>query len=71
MSSIVMTDPAQKTRDVHQMFVQCWASVVEGGPTLIQHLVNVSCLLGGISGGPDPTFQICIVQIAYTLIFAN
>ena len=25
---------------------QCWASVVDGGPTLDQHWVDVSCLLG-------------------------
>ena len=36
----------QQTRDVHQMLVQCWASVADGGPTLHQHWVNVSCLLG-------------------------
>ena len=25
------------------MLCQCWASVVDGGPTLTQHWVNVSC----------------------------
>ena len=25
---------------------QCWASDVDGGPTLIKHWDNVSCLLG-------------------------
>ena len=29
------------------MLVQRWASVAEDGPTLKQHLVNVSCLLAG------------------------
>ena len=28
------------------MLFQCWASVEDGGPTLKQHRVNVSCLLG-------------------------
>ena len=28
------------------MLDQCWASVVDGGPTLVQHWVDVSCLLG-------------------------
>ena len=27
---------------------QCWANVVDGGPTLVKHWVDVSCLLGGI-----------------------
>ena len=27
------------------MLAQCWASVVDGGPTLNQHPVSVSCLL--------------------------
>ena len=30
------------------MLVQCWASVVDGGPTLDQHRVDVSPLLGSI-----------------------
>ena len=29
------------------MLYRCWASVVDGGPTLVQHRVDVSCLLGG------------------------
>ena len=28
------------------MFDQCWANVVDGGPTLVEHWVDVSCLLG-------------------------
>ena len=39
----------QQTPDIEQMLVQCWADVVDGGPTLNQHWFNVSCLLG-----PDP-----------------
>ena len=30
------------------MLVLCWASVVDGGPTLNQHCVNDSCLLGSL-----------------------
>ena len=28
------------------MLCQCWATVGDGGPTLKQHWVNASCLLG-------------------------
>ena len=28
------------------MFVHCWANVVDGGPTLVKHWVDVSCFLG-------------------------
>ena len=38
----------QKTRGVDQVLVQCWASVVDGGPALAQHLINSSCLLHGV-----------------------
>ena len=36
----------KKTRDIEPMLSQCWADVVESGPTLNQHWFNVSCLLG-------------------------
>ena len=36
---------SQQTRDIHPMLHQCWASVVDGEPTLVQHWVRVSCLL--------------------------
>ena len=36
----------QQALYIEQMFLQCWASVVDGGPTLQQNLLNVSCLLG-------------------------
>ena len=29
-----------------QKLIQCWTIVVDGGPTLNQHWVNVLCLLG-------------------------
>ena len=35
----------QQTRYIAPLLVQCWASVVDGGPTLNQHWDNVSCLL--------------------------
>ena len=28
------------------MFDQCWPNVVDGGPTLLKHWVDVLCLLG-------------------------
>ena len=36
----------QQTRDIELMLGQCWTSVVDVGPTLPQHWLNVSCLLG-------------------------
>ena len=37
---------SQKTRDIDPMFDQCWANVVDGGPTLVKHWVDVSCFSG-------------------------
>ena len=37
--------PSQQTRDVQPMLFECWANVVDGGPTFKQHWLNVSCLL--------------------------
>ena len=36
---------SQLIRDVETMLVYCWASVVDGGPTINQHCFNVRCLL--------------------------
>ena len=36
----------QQTRDIDLMLVQCWATVYDAGPTLDQHRVDDSCLLG-------------------------
>ena len=36
---------SQQTRDVQPMLFECWANVVDGGPTFKQHWLNVSCLL--------------------------
>ena len=41
-----LVDTIQQTRHIDLMFDQCWAEVVDGGPTLVQHLFYVSCLLG-------------------------
>ena len=38
-----------QTRYIASMLAQCWDSVEDGGPTLSQHRVNVSCLLGCIT----------------------
>ena len=43
----------QQTRDIEPLLVQCWASVVDGGPALNQQWLNVSCLLGMPSGESD------------------
>ena len=34
--------------NVGPVLVQCWASVADGGTTLFQHWINVSCLLGDL-----------------------
>ena len=39
------------------MLVLCWARVANGGPELYQHWVNVSCLLGVLTG------HICVLHI--------
>ena len=43
----VLQTTSQQTGDIHQWLDQCWSSVVDGGPTLIQPLVNV--LFSGIT----------------------
>ena len=44
-------------RSVEPVLVLCWASVAEGGQNLVQHWVNVSCLLGVLTG------HICVFHI--------
>ena len=39
-------DQPQQTRHIDPMLEQCWADVVDGGPTLVQHWVDVLCLSG-------------------------
>ena len=36
-----ITVKPSRTRDIDPMLDQCWASVVDGGPTLVQHWVDV------------------------------
>ena len=38
----------QQTRAIDTLLGQCWASVVDDGPALAQHCVDVSCLLGRV-----------------------
>ena len=35
----------QQTRHIYPMFDQCWTNVVDGGPTLVKHWVDMSCFL--------------------------
>ena len=37
---------SQQTRDIDQMFDQCWPTVYDVGPTLVKHWLDVSCFLG-------------------------
>ena len=41
----------EQARDIEPMLDQCWASVVDGGQTLIQYWVDVFCLLGPVTVG--------------------
>ena len=43
---------AQPDRDVGPTLVYCWPTVYDGGPTVNQRCVNVSCLLGGSHTSP-------------------
>ena len=36
--------PAQQTRDIAPLLVQCWSIVYDAGPTLNRQWVNVSCV---------------------------
>ena len=42
--------PPSKTQYILNV-VQCWAGVTDGGQTLKQHWVNISCLLGNNACG--------------------
>ena len=48
---------AQQTRGVEPVLVLCWASIADGGPELVQHCVNVSCLLVVLTG------HLCVLHI--------
>ena len=54
--------PTQQTRGVQPMLCQWWASAVGGGPTLKQHLLNSSCLLGRTkSNSPSAVLHITVL----------
>ena len=54
---LCMAKYPQQTRHIHPMLDQCWVDVVDGGPALVKHWVDVSCLL---SWTPIPiAFNIC------------
>ena len=40
---------SQQTRHIDLMLNQRWPTVYDGGPTLVQHCVGASCLLGAVS----------------------
>ena len=56
-------DTCQQMRGIEPMLGQCWAAVVDGGPTLTQYWVNVSCLLVGQHRGNDGTASATAAQL--------
>ena len=46
-------DLHSKTRHVDPMLDYCWPSVVDGGPTLVEHWVNKLCFMGIYANGDD------------------
>ena len=36
----------EQTRDIEPLLFQCWVSVVDGGPTIKQQWLNISCYKG-------------------------
>ena len=56
----------EQTRYIDPILGECWADVVEGGPTFTQHWVNASCLLWGerqiIDGSGFSTFGPAMTQ---------
>ena len=46
MALSTATRLTQKTRRSEPMLAQCWASVIDGGPTLGQHWFNGACFAG-------------------------
>ena len=43
---------SQQTRHIYPVFSQCWANVLDGGPTLDKNWVDVS-FLGGMTPVPE------------------
>ena len=46
ISTAIPAAATQQTRYIKPVLVQCWASVLDGGPALHQHWRDVSYLLG-------------------------
>ena len=42
----LVTDTTGRLQDVYPFLIQCWPTVFDAGPTLNQHRVNLSCVLG-------------------------
>ena len=57
MSACTAWPAAQQTLGFEPVLFLCWASVADLGPELDQHLFNVSCLLGVLTG------HICVLHI--------
>ena len=55
----------QQTRDIDPMLRQCWNNVVDGGPALAQHWINVSFLLGSRPNPAHHMFKprLCLSEI--------
>ena len=52
---VLCVDP-QQTRDIHPMLDQCWATVYDAGPALIQHCVDIILTFGGEQVGSRASF---------------
>ena len=63
IQSIVPFTYSQQTRHIDPLLDQCWANVVDGGPTLIQHWIGVSYLVDSILN------QIVIMIIHHIILF--
>ena len=46
MDKLKYLNLSQQTRDIDPKLDQCWATVYDAGPTLVQHWGDVSCLPG-------------------------
>ena len=57
------------------MLDQCWSSVVHGGPTMIEHWANVSCLMDSqldtqnISPLQSENTRLALIPPAYVVSF--
>ena len=61
--------PSQQTRHIDPMLDQCLANVVDGGPTVIQHWVDVACLLGYDAVWTE--WQLHIIETTTPVFFLN